>query len=205
MDNSTTQGGTYTLTNTGTGEDGLPILALTLTAESKFNYIDEAHQTLSDKFHADKVSAISVAAAFANFIQAANDLDLIKKGIFYGRDVALPEHLVFDDVDQPSNYFSPNIIHGIIGIATEAGELVEALDKAVFGGDGFDAINMSEEVGDVFWYQAILAREAGLTFDQIQRNNIAKLRKRFPEKFTEYDANNRDLEAERAILESIGD
>jgi hypothetical protein len=40
------------------------------------------------------------------------------------------------------------------------------------------------------------------TFDECQRINIAKLRQRFPDKFTEYDANNRDLFAERSQLES---
>jgi len=42
-----------------------------------------------------------------------------------------------------------NIIHAAIGIATEIGELKEA----------FDDINRKEELGDIYWYMAILWRE----------------------------------------------
>lgn len=39
------------------------------------------------------------------------------------------------------------------------------------------------------------------TFEEILETNINKLKKRFPNKFTEYHALNRDLEAEREVLE----
>ena len=41
------------------------------------------------------------------------------------------------------------------------------------------------------------------TFDLIDvaTKNIAKLRARYPERFSEYDALNRDLDAERKVLE----
>ena len=94
-----------------------------------------------------------------------------------------------------------NIIHAIIGKATEAGELLEALYATAYRGETFDVVNAGEEIGDGFWYDALLARACGLTFDGIQRTNIAKLRHRFPNAFTEYDANNRDLFGERRILE----
>ena len=85
--------------------------------------------------------------------------------------------------------------------ATEAGELLEALHATAYRGETFDVANAGEEIGDGFWYDALLARACGLTFDGIQRTNIAKLRHRFPDHFTEYDANNRDLFGERRILE----
>ena len=94
-----------------------------------------------------------------------------------------------------------NIIHGIIGKATEAGELLEALQRTVIYGDKFDFPNVNEEQGDGFWYDAVLARATGTTFEEIQKTNIAKLRHRFPDNFTNYDANNRDLSGERQILE----
>lgn len=161
------------------------------------NYIDEAHQTLSNSFHLDKISCHQLSDAMAYFIHAGEKLDTIKKTLFYGKGETVR---VLGDLS--ANYFDPDIIHGIIGIATEAGELIEALFKAMFEGQTFDMVNMGEECGDIMWYQAILARKAGVTFEDWQAVNIAKLRARFPDKFTEYDAQNRDLAAERAILEA---
>lgn len=93
-----------------------------------------------------------------------------------------------------------NVIHAIIGKATEAGELLEALSAAAEG-EAFDAVNALEEVGDGFWYDALLLRAIGSNFGEAQSVNIAKLRRRFPNAFTEFDANNRDLFEERKILE----
>jgi hypothetical protein len=47
------------------------------------------------------------------------------------------------------------VLHGIIGICTEAGELLKALHFE----EGRDKINIKEELGDVTWYIAILLRE----------------------------------------------
>jgi hypothetical protein len=48
---------------------------------------------------------------------------------------------------------------------------------------------------------AMLYRRLGVTPEQVKTINMAKLRKRFPEKFTTEHALERDLDAERAILE----
>jgi len=50
---------------------------------------------------------------------------------------------------------SDNLIHAAIGIATEIGELKEA----------YDDVNKKEELGDIYWYMAILWREMDLTWD----------------------------------------
>jgi hypothetical protein len=51
------------------------------------------------------------------------------------------------------------------------------------------------------WYIAILLRELDLDFESLLQLNIDKLKARFPEKFTESHALNRDLDKERDILE----
>jgi NTP pyrophosphatase (non-canonical NTP hydrolase) len=175
-------------------------------------YIDEARQTLSPAWHGDKVNRHIFMDTLLDGINAANDLDRIKKAIFYGRGDTLLEggELITEDfvVEQlgDGNADPRNIVHGIIGAFTEAGELLEALYSALTEGGGFDPINMREEIGDLFWYVAILLYEAsrdgdGYTFEECMRVNIRKLRARFPNRFTEFDANNRNLPAERAILE----
>jgi NTP pyrophosphatase (non-canonical NTP hydrolase) len=94
------------------------------------------------------------------------------------------------------------IIHAVMGMVTEAGELMDAVKRHLIYGKSLDFVNLMEENGDSFWYQALLARASGFTFDQSMDRNIAKLLKRFPEKFNEERALNRDLDAER---EALGD
>lgn len=96
----------------------------------------------------------------------------------------------------------PRLIHGAVGLATESGELLDALKKFVFYGKPLDRTNLIEEMGDAFWYIAILCDVLGTTFEEVQQININKLRARYPNKFVEYDALNRDLENERRILEA---
>lgn len=93
------------------------------------------------------------------------------------------------------------ILHALMGITTECGELMDALKKHLIYGKPIDFTNLLEEHGDLQWYLALLAYTCDFTFEIAQERNIEKLRARFPEKFTEFDALNRNLEKERKILE----
>jgi NTP pyrophosphatase (non-canonical NTP hydrolase) len=66
----------------------------------------------------------------------------------------------------------------------------------------FEICNTEEAVGlpYIVMLQGV-CEQLGLDFWQILTNNIAKLQVRYPEKFTNEDANNRDLDAERKELE----
>lgn len=176
------------------------------------NYVDNALVTLSPSWHGDKVAKAQFLGRINGAIDAANKLDAVKKTLFYGRDnnliaegqTPLGEQLLCDMGDW--NADPRNIVHGVIGIFTEAGELLEALRDGYNSQAGIDPINMREEIGDMFWYVAILLYEAsrdgdGMTFEDAMRVNIAKLRARYPDKFNERDANERNLANERVILE----
>ncbi len=173
----------------------------------QFDYIAQAHVTASDKFYGERVPFEHMKQVLSEAIEVLQKLDKIKKALFYGRELvgversddhcnALPVWVGGTDAQGAA------IIHGIIGAATEAGELLEALYASAIDGKPFDRVNMGEEVGDVFWYFALLAKACNFTFDESQRVNIAKLRMRYGEKFSEFDANNRNLTAERSILEN---
>ena len=94
------------------------------------------------------------------------------------------------------------LLHAGIGLATEAGEFLDALKKHVFYGKDLDTVNLREEMGDIFWYCAIIADELDVDFSEVMERNIAKLKARYGEKFSEDRANQRDLGTERDILES---
>ena len=94
-----------------------------------------------------------------------------------------------------------NLLHAAMGIGTEAGEVLDQFKRKIFYGRELDVVNVKEEIGDIMWYVAILLRELDLDFEEILQLNIDKLRARFPEKFSESHAINRDLGKERSILE----
>ena len=96
---------------------------------------------------------------------------------------------------------SPELLHGAIGLATEAGELLDAIKRALYYGGTLDKPNLVEELGDLEWYMAVIRDALGVDQEEVQRINIAKLRSRYPEKFTTEEAYNRDLDREREIVE----
>lgn len=197
-------------------------------AEASFDYLELSSRTASDKFYGELINDTTLRSALLNFARAAADLDRVKKLLFYGEDKAKgrekdaldlgKENAWFslgmlsvaarasDDeelsVGGPAHHRAIALLHGVLGVGTESGEMVEALLKAMKG-ERFDTVNMAEEIGDVQWYEAMLARALGTDFDAIQRGNIDKLIERFKHKFSETEANNRNLAAERVVLDGI--
>lgn len=94
------------------------------------------------------------------------------------------------------------LLHAGIGLATEAGEFLDALKKHVFYGKELDTVNLAEEMGDIFWYCALIADELNVDFADVMSRNIEKLKARYGDKFTEDRAVNRNLDVERTILEN---
>lgn len=92
-------------------------------------------------------------------------------------------------------------MHMMLGVSTEAGELLDALKKHLIYGKEMDWVNVQEEIGDLFWYIAGLLRLSGADPFQIMDTNIEKLKARFGDKFDAHKALNRDLDTEREILE----
>ena len=75
-----------------------------------------------------------------------------------------------------------NIVSPTLGLAGEAGEVAEKVKKLLRDDDGVMSRERREalagELGDVLWYVAQLATEAGLDLDVIAGANLAKLRSR---------------------------
>ena len=99
------------------------------------------------------------------------------------------------------------MLHGACGAVTESGELMDMLKKHIFYGAPFDTVNVEEELGDLCWYISLILvslEDYGsfMKWEDIWEKNIAKLKARYGEKFTEEAAVNRDLKKEREILES---
>jgi NTP pyrophosphatase (non-canonical NTP hydrolase) len=93
------------------------------------------------------------------------------------------------------------LLHAAIGITTEAGEFFDPLKKYLYYGKLYDEVNLREELGDLLWYIAIACDALDTTVELEMARVIGKLQVRYPEKFSDYLALNRNLGAERAKLE----
>lgn len=123
-------------------------------------------------------------------------------------------------------YIITRLVHGVVGTITEAGELGDGLHKLLtrFGNADVKASdesyriarNLLEESGDGLWYQPIICsaitdflnhplfgsnQNVMFTFGSVADGNIAKLKRRYPVKFAEQEAVNRDTDAEMVALE----
>ncbi len=93
-------------------------------------------------------------------------------------------------------------IHMLFGMTTEIGELTDQFKKHLAYGKSIDWINVKEEIGDLMWYVSEFCNQHQFDLEEILATNIEKLQTRFPEKFDSDYAINRNLTAERQILES---
>lgn len=93
------------------------------------------------------------------------------------------------------------LLHGAMGLSTEAGELMDALKKHIFYNKPLDRSNLFEELGDLFWYMALICDELDFDFETIMQKNIEKLKVRYGHKFSSERSENRDLEKEREAFE----
>jgi len=75
-----------------------------------------------------------------------------------------------------------------LGLVGEAGELVDLVKKFLFHGHDLDQGAIKDEAGDCLWYLAVLLDRAGISFEDVARANIEKLRIRYPGGFTSADS-----------------
>lgn len=98
--------------------------------------------------------------------------------------------------------FLARSMHALLGMMSELGELADAFKKHFIYGKPLDYVNLVEELGDGDWYRALIANALDIGFEAAWEKNIAKLRARYPDKFTSEQALHRDLDAERRALEA---
>src|SRR4051794_34101590 len=75
-----------------------------------------------------------------------------------------------------------NLTYPALGLCGEAGEVAEKVKKTLRDDGGVltpeRRAALAGELGDVLWYLAQVATEAGLDLDEIAEGNLAKLRSR---------------------------
>lgn len=189
--------------------------------ETPSEYVQQAIRTdlEVDNLQADKDLLYFTINTILN---AGEVLDQIKKNTFYGKPVdadkinectngalanAKQMQALFELSNSSQlkkvdyNTIDPKVFHSIVGVATEAVELLEPLLENISNGTPVDTINLLEEYGDINWYEALGINAVGGKMESVLETNIDKLKARFPDKFSADDAINRDTNSERDILE----
>jgi len=87
--------------------------------------------------------------------------------------------------------FRKGLVHAALGLTGEAGEFSDAVKKFEIYDQNIDRDNLREEIGDILWYCAYSASVLGESLETIARENIEKLAKRYPEKYSDFYAMHR--------------
>lgn len=81
--------------------------------------------------------------------------------------------------------------HAAHGIASEAGEIASLFQHA-YQGEDLDFYRLKEELGDACWFIAEMCEACGWSLGEVMQQNIAKLRRRYPNGFTPEESRNRN-------------
>lgn len=74
-----------------------------------------------------------------------------------------------------------------LGLAGEAGQVVDLVKNYTFKGHPLDKDQLTHELGDVLWYLSQIAEWADIPFDQVAKDNIETLNRRYPNGFNKRD------------------
>lgn len=80
-----------------------------------------------------------------------------------------------------SGGYSEDLMHAVIGIASESGELLDAIKKNFAYGKPLNQENLLEEAGDLLFYFTALCLIQSWTLEQVAAANMNKLMKRYPD------------------------
>ena len=77
------------------------------------------------------------------------------------------------------------LLDAAAGLAEEGGEILGLVRKHAFQSRPLEKDELREELGDALWCLTITARSAGLTLEQVAAANVAKLRTRYPDGYSD--------------------
>jgi NTP pyrophosphatase (non-canonical NTP hydrolase) len=83
------------------------------------------------------------------------------------------------------------LLDATAGLAEEAGEALGLVRKHLFMGHDLDSARLTIELGDALWCLTVAAGTLGISLEEIAAANLAKLRRRYPEGYTDDDSVNR--------------
>jgi NTP pyrophosphatase (non-canonical NTP hydrolase) len=77
------------------------------------------------------------------------------------------------------------LVDAAAGLAEEAGEVLGLVRKHVFMRHALDRARLTTELGDALWCLTAVASALGLSLAEVASANLAKLRRRYPDGYTD--------------------
>jgi len=103
------------------------------------------------------------------------------------------------------NAMSAGLIHYAMGIASEAGEVVDAVKKHAIYRKPLDVDNIIEELGDLEWFMDRLRKTLGISRDLVLYKNMEKLNKRYQKEYSDEAAQARADKNDEVLIELPSD
>lgn len=77
------------------------------------------------------------------------------------------------------------LLDAAAGLAEESGEILGLVRKHAFQAHPLAADRLRTELGDALWCLSIAASSAGITLEDVAQANVAKLRTRYPDGYSD--------------------
>lgn len=99
--------------------------------------------------------------------------------------IANSHNQIVKDLFRPMANRQDELLHAVVGIGGEAGELLDCVKKHVYYDKSLDVKNVLEEAGDVLFYLKAMLMLVGMDITDVEAYNFKKLSARYPDgKFT---------------------
>lgn len=96
------------------------------------------------------------------------------------------------------------VLHAAMGMAGEAGEVMDIVKKMVFYKKPMERERLLEEIGDQIWYTNLMIQALESSWSAVLEANIAKLEARYPDlRFDPEKAISQNKEAEQAAINQV--
>ena len=133
--------------------------------------------------------------AYTKFVQAVTSDASNDKTTFMNRQDVIDGNYDFGDNQHGPDVNVPLMLTGVMGLCSEAGELMEIVKKITFQGKPLTEeshFHMKRELGDIIWYWTNMCRALRLDPNDVIAENVTKLKSRYPGgEFNVYHSENR--------------
>lgn len=144
----------------------------------------------------------SMCTGLPMIMEGCMKADRFKASLVYGEKCRDYAHSAFPAPKFKMKPSELEMLHAILGIISEGGELLQMFFERKAAGLAIDRTNAVEEGGDLFWFMQLLIKSQNSTMEEMMQMNILKLLERFPDGYSAEMALVRDQEAERKVLEA---
>lgn len=134
-------------------------------------------------------------------LESTYKADRLKSSLAYGAKLKEFGHTAFPEPKRKLKPSELELLHAILGIISEGGELLEMFINRTSSGLPIDRVNAIEELGDITWFTQVAIRSVTSTLEETQQVNILKLAERFPDGYSDLSGLVRDQDKEREVLD----